>query len=271
MDETAWTRYRVCYDATIKKQKADAIQGNADDPDDTTAAHPVAAGSPAGIRSESHTAGFKFANATYNDSAWCHPDISAPPATHHQQDIVKALFADTIFNAKPPPRRRQQHKLGPQPHPNTLLLPLLLCHPSHPLTDAELQFIVPTCNFGDILAGYYVKRVSLPMAKLVVATNANDILTRVWKTGRYEKVDSNSSSPVVRGVVETLLPAMDILVWGNFERFKLVMPARKDFTAEGADDEQIRRTVREYHTSAQSYNKDPHIAVGLHISWNGLR
>lgn len=58
----------------------------------------------------------------------------------------------------------------------------------------------------------------LPMAKLVIATNANDILTRFWKTGRYEKVDSDSSSPAVGGVVETLSPAMDILVSSNFER-----------------------------------------------------
>lgn len=58
----------------------------------------------------------------------------------------------------------------------------------------------------------------LPMAKLVIATNANDILTRFWKTGRYEKLDSNSSSVAVGGVVETLSPAMDILVSSNFER-----------------------------------------------------
>ncbi len=93
----------------------------------------------------------------------------------------------------------------------------------------ELQFVVPTGNFGDILVGYYVRRMGLPMhAKLGVATNANDILTRFWRTGRYEKVDDSSDVPLGvvdgkqaeggHGVKETLSPAMDILVSSNFER-----------------------------------------------------
>lgn len=93
--------------------------------------------------------------------------------------------------------------------------------------------MVPTGNFGDILAGYYAKRMGLPMAKLAVATNSNDILARFWKTGKYEKNDSTANDapgaagPVdgasdgkqaVEGVKETLSPAMDILVSSNFER-----------------------------------------------------
>jgi len=93
-----------------------------------------------------------------------------------------------------------------------------------------LQYVVPTGNFGDILAGYYAKKMGLPIVKLVVATNANDILARFWKNGKYEKVDSSSSTPPVEGtsdgkqatdasgVKETLSPAMDILVSSNFER-----------------------------------------------------
>jgi threonine synthase len=134
------------------------------------------------------------------------------------QDIVKALFADTAFNAK--------HHLGAV---NSINWARILAQTVYYFlsyfavrrtlpSDAELQFIVPTGNFGDILAGYYAKRMGLPMAKLVIATNANDILTRFWKTGRYEKVDSDSSSAAVGGVVETLSPAMDILVSSNFER-----------------------------------------------------
>jgi threonine synthase len=103
-----------------------------------------------------------------------------------------------------------------------------------PSDDIELQFVVPTGNFGDILAGYYAKRMGLPMGQLVVATNANDILARFWRSGRYEKTDSTasndeSSSPATvdgisdgkqasHAVRETLSPAMDILVSSNFER-----------------------------------------------------
>ena len=94
-----------------------------------------------------------------------------------------------------------------------------------PATDVELQYVVPTGNFGDILAGYYAKKMGLPIGKLVVATNANDILARFWKNGKYEKVDSSVEGAVngkqatdASGVKETLSPAMDILVSSNFER-----------------------------------------------------
>ena len=101
----------------------------------------------------------------------------------------------------------------------------------------ELQFVVPTGNFGDILAGYYAKRMGLPSVRLAVATNGNDILTRFWRSGRYEKSSSPTSASVTGegaaapvdgasdgkqaqagGVRATLSPAMDILVSSNFER-----------------------------------------------------
>ena len=76
--------------------------------------------------------------------------------------------------------------------------------------------MVPTGNFGDILAGYYAKRMGLPMGKLVVATNANDILARFWKSRRYEKFDSgelpakdDEQAIDASGVKETLSPATD--------------------------------------------------------------
>lgn len=93
----------------------------------------------------------------------------------------------------------------------------------------KVRFTVPTGNFGDILAGYFALRMGLPVDKLVVATNENDILDRFWKTGKYEKhethgaaaegglaVDGVKADP--EGVKETLSPAMDILVSSNFER-----------------------------------------------------
>jgi threonine synthase len=73
-----------------------------------------------------------------------------------------------------------------------------------------VQFVVPTGNFGDILAGYYARRMGLPMSeRLGVATNSNDILVRFWSTGKYEKLGK---------VHETMSPAMDIQVSSNFER-----------------------------------------------------
>jgi threonine synthase len=88
---------------------------------------------------------------------------------------------------------------------------------------------VPTGNFGDILAGFFAKRMGLPTEKLVIATNANDILHRFWESGRYEKqpvhgkqaeggLPEDGAKAHESGVKETLSPAMDILVSSNFER-----------------------------------------------------
>jgi threonine synthase len=56
-----------------------------------------------------------------------------------------------------------------------------------PQCDGEMSFSVPTGNFGDILAGYYAKRMGLPVRHLVIATNSNDILDRFFANGVYEK------------------------------------------------------------------------------------
>ncbi|WP_428029175.1 threonine synthase [Ancylobacter sp.] len=72
----------------------------------------------------------------------------------------------------------------------------------------KMSFVVPTGNFGDVLAGYVAKRMGLPIDRLVVATNVNDILARTLTSGRYE----------VTGVVPSSSPSMDIQVSSNFER-----------------------------------------------------
>ncbi len=72
----------------------------------------------------------------------------------------------------------------------------------------DVSFTVPTGNFGDIFAGYIAKRMGLPIADLVVATNTNDILHRTLETGAYTK----------EGVTPTISPSMDIQVSSNFER-----------------------------------------------------
>ncbi len=71
-----------------------------------------------------------------------------------------------------------------------------------------VSFTVPTGNFGDIFAGYIAKRMGLPIEKLVVATNQNDILHRALSTGDY----------VTQGVTPSISPSMDIQVSSNFER-----------------------------------------------------
>ncbi|TNY17935.1 tryptophan synthase beta subunit-like PLP-dependent enzyme [Rhodotorula diobovata] len=109
------------------------------------------------------------------------------------QDIVKHLFNDTEFNSR--------YHLGAV---NSINWARILAQTvyyfaayfavqlqiPYDVLDPQIQFAVPTGNFGDILAGWYAKHLGLPMAQLVVATNANDILARFWKTGRYEKADS---------------------------------------------------------------------------------
>jgi len=72
----------------------------------------------------------------------------------------------------------------------------------------KLNFSVPTGNFGDIYAGYIAKKMGLPINKLIVATNSNDILKRVINTGVYKP----------EKVVHTVSPSMDIQVASNFER-----------------------------------------------------
>lgn len=147
---------------------------------------------------------------------------------------MKALFADREFNAK--------HRLGAVNSINWArivaqtvyyFLAYFQLIKSLPSDQVGIQFVVPTGNFGDILAGYYAKRMGLPVSNLVVATNENDILYRFWKTGKYEKVASSSEPsatlPVsgssdgqqateAGGVKETHSPAMDIGVSSNFER-----------------------------------------------------
>lgn len=73
-----------------------------------------------------------------------------------------------------------------------------------------INFVVPTGNFGDILAGYYATRMGLPTEKLVVATNSNDILDRFFKSGVYHYTGGSTATPA---------PSMDISVSSNFERF----------------------------------------------------
>jgi threonine synthase len=91
--------------------------------------------------------------------------------------------------------------------------------------DRPVSFTVPTGNFGDIFAAYAAKRMGLPIERLVIATNDNDILARTLATGEYR----------MNGVVATTSPSMDIQVSSNFERLL--------FEASGRDAGAVRRAM----------------------------
>ena len=91
--------------------------------------------------------------------------------------------------------------------------------------DRPVSFTVPTGNFGDIFAGYAAKRMGLPVERLVIATNDNDILARALESGEYR----------TRDVVATTSPSMDIQISSNFERLL--------FEASGRDPAAVRRSM----------------------------
>jgi threonine synthase len=148
----------------------------------------------------------------------------------------------------------------------------------------KIAFTVPTGNFGDVFAGYVAQRMGLPVERLTVATNVNDILVRTMNTGTYE----------VRGVTATTSPSMDIQVSSNFERllfdasgrdpasvrsmmgslaqsrsFTIAPDAlteiRSRFTAARADEDESAATVRSVHKET-GYLIDPHTAVAVAVA-----
>jgi threonine synthase len=147
-----------------------------------------------------------------------------------------------------------------------------------------VSFTVPTGNFGNVFAGLAAKRMGLPIDRLVVATNVNDILDRTIKSGRYE----------VTGVHASTSPSMDIQVSSNFERLVYLAANRdaatvrrlmaglkqaKSFTLEDAAIASIRQEfdsgrADERETAVMMKTimaetgelLDPHTAVGAHVA-----
>ena len=87
----------------------------------------------------------------------------------------------------------------------------------------EVNFSVPTGNFGDILAGYLAKRLGLPVGKLLCASNANNVLTDFIRTGTYNRL---------RPLLKTTSPSMDILVSSNLERLLYLLSGDCGLVAE---------------------------------------
>ena len=83
----------------------------------------------------------------------------------------------------------------------------------------EINVVVPTGNFGNILAAYYAKEMGVPIKKLICASNANDVLTEFLKTGVYNRV---------RDFYTTISPSMDILISSNLERLLFLLSSMDD-------------------------------------------
>ena len=148
----------------------------------------------------------------------------------------------------------------------------------------KVSFTVPTGNFGDIFAGYGAKRMGLPISKLVIATNENDILARTLRSGRYE----------MSGVKPTTSPSMDIQISSNFERLlfeaggrdaesvrsamgalrqsggfdiapETIKAIKRAFSAGRTNEKQVMAKIWEMSDSL-GYVVDPHTAVALNVA-----
>ena len=148
----------------------------------------------------------------------------------------------------------------------------------------EVNFSVPTGNFGDILAGYLAKQLGLPVGKLICASNANNVLTDFIRTGTYDRR---------RPLLKTVSPSMDILVSSNLERLLYLMSGDTELVArlmaklntEGAytvpeelkaaigaefwagycDDQQAQATIGKVFRE-QNYLCDTHTAAGWAVA-----
>ncbi len=196
------------------------------------------------------------------------------------QALVKAMFADVPF-------RREHHLAAVNSINWARILAQAVYYLFAALRLGGLErpplFAVPTGNFGDVYAGYVAHRIGLPVRRLLVATNRNDILARFFGTGIYRAGE----------VVPTVTPSMDIQVASNFERLlfeledhdgarvrrKLETFARTGelsvdagrlarlgglFAAGRAEEDRIRTTIRRVFEES-GVIVDPHTAVGIHV------
>ena len=202
------------------------------------------------------------------------------------QDIVKGLFGDLAF--------RDRMGLSGV---NSINWARILAQIVYYFTSAvslgaphrAVSFAAPTGNFGDVLAGWYAKRMGLAVERLIVATNENDILARALATGEYRPA----------GVKPTQSPSMDIQVSSNFERLlferlgrdservRALMGALKQSGGFTIPQDALKAIRAEFDASrcseaeceaemARTWREsgvllDPHTAVGVHAARAALR
>ncbi len=197
------------------------------------------------------------------------------------QDIVKTLFADAAFRSGV-----QLVAVNSINWARILAQVVYYFYAAFALgaPSKRVSFSVPTGNFGDIFAGYIALKMGLPIEKLIIASNKNDILTRCMHSGVYH----------MNGVTQTLSPSMDIEISSNFERLLFDLHGRdgaliaekmktfraskslalapsaladmaQHFAAHACDDAHTLATISRIHTAC-GYVLDPHTATGVAAS-----
>ncbi len=195
------------------------------------------------------------------------------------QAIVKAIFNDLDF--------KERYRLGAVNSINwaRVLAQIVYYFYAYFKTGVEeLYFSVPTGNFGDIFAGYMAKRMGLPIKRLILATNSNDILYRFVNFGDYSKGE----------VVKTISPSMDIQVASNFERYlyylfnedtdvvknmmskfsetgvlkfspDVLEKVKNDFESYRSSEDDTKKTIKSFYEET-GYVIDPHTACGVYAA-----
>lgn len=194
------------------------------------------------------------------------------------QNLVKAMFNDTKF--------RGDMNLSAVNSINwARIMSQIIYYFSAALSlgapTRKISFAVPTGNFGNVYAAYAARQMGLPINRLIIGSNKNDILTRFFETGTMKGED----------VAPSLSPSMDIQISSNFERYlcdllgrdtasiaklmeayktqgtftisdEYMSQARKEFDAHRCDDEQTKQMMSICYQET-GYMLDPHTAVGL--------
>jgi len=177
------------------------------------------------------------------------------------QRLVKQAFADEALNKKASLTSANSINIG-------RLLPQMFYHVAAyrqlPVASTPLVVAVPSGNFGNLTAGLFAKRIGLPVAKFVAATNANDAVPQYLASGNYEP----------RPAIATYSNAMDVGNPNNFPRLldlcrKRLEYVRREIWGHGASDPE---TLAEMKAVWQKYRyiADPHTAVGI-LGWEAYK
>ena len=195
------------------------------------------------------------------------------------QNLVKAMFSDLEFS-----KSIKMTGVNSINWARIIAQAVYYFYTYFKLTSSQpLSFSVPTGNFGDVFAGYLAKKMGLPIDKLIVATNQNDILHRAISKGEY----------ISKKVEQTISPSMDIQLASNFERLiyyinnsnseitaeimkkikenvyqidKINLESiQKDFVSESCNENETLDIIKKYYEK-DNVILDPHTAVGVGVA-----